>query len=211
MIYNYAWEYDFIPYIPLGGASLNGDVTSHNLIPVSQRGVKALLKPDVPVAILNGDVSENNLAYVGNGATVAVDSTYTAYGTAALNDGYIGNEDNANLIDWSKICWVSAETAEPHWIEITIASPQILTSLTVEWALDGGAFFSSRKIINEAFISGAWTEIGNDDNIPDETAATTFELNCPEAVTKVRVYQNANDGPFGRPKLLWVSEVSIYA
>lgn len=210
-IYDFAWKFDFIPYVPLGGRSLTGGVTGHRLIPVSARGSLSIVDPGVPKPVLNGDVSAANLAYVGNGGIVTVDSSYPGYGPAALNDGYIGNEANIDVMHWSKVCWASAENENPHWIQIETKSAVVVTKIVIEWALDGGIYYSSQNVIIEAFIDGAWTEIGRAEDLDFGIPTTAIDLDCPQTVTKVRIYQPASNGPIVRPNLLWVSEVSLYA
>ncbi len=210
-VYDNAWTYDFIPYIPLGGKALNGDVASHLLVPSSARGSKALIAPVIPQPVLNGDVSELNLAYAGNGGKIAVDSSYAGYGFAALNDGYIGNADNIDIIDWSKICWASAEQHTDHFIEITAAAPAIFGEIVIEWAYDGGLFWTSQNVIVEAFIDGEWVQIGAASDIAENTPSTSIALTVTSPASKVRVLQSAGDGPFTRPDIMWVSEVALYA
>ncbi len=212
MIYNHDYQYDFIPYIPLGGRDLNGDVTGHKLIPTVNRGTKALLMPDIKEPVINGDVSEYNLAYVGNGGKIFTDSVYTGYiGGTAINDGYIGNAENYDLIDWSKIAWASADNDKDHWIEIVIPAAQKVTSLEIYWAYEPGMFHSSQNVTIQAYIAGQWQKIGEALNIEENTGENIIELDCPSEVTRVRIFQAAGNGPFARDGIMWVTQVGLYA
>ncbi|HEY8390509.1 MAG TPA: discoidin domain-containing protein [Clostridia bacterium] len=211
-IYNTAWEYDFIPYVPLGGRLLSGEVTPSTLIPKSQRGIKALVVDNPAGApVVNGDTSKDNLAYKGNGTIVSVDSTYPQYGYSCLIDGYIGNEENINLIDWSKIAWASAENTSDHWIQLDLDKAAQVKTMIVHWALDGGAYWSSTNVKVQAFINNNWVDIGEATNIQKKSPSTTIELNVDSPVTRVRLLQEAGNGPYGRSNLMWVSEVMLYA
>jgi len=212
-IYNHAYEYAFIPYIPLGGRTLNGDVTGHRLFPRVARGTRALMMPEIIEPIFTEALrSEWNLAYYGNGGRITVSSTFPGYvGGSILNNAIIGNAENEDRVHWSRISWASSENGDiPHWIEITVPEPRIVNEVEIYWAFEG-EFLSSSNITIQLFVAGEWLDMIHVTNIPAGTEITSVVLeNETHEVTRVRIWQEPGQGPISRPNLMWVTEVAMF-
>lgn len=212
-----SWAYDFIPYLT---TSVKLDlITLPYATPQSARGSLALKgegniaqeagKPD-------GDTSAANIAYVGNGATVAVDSYYSAdyraNKTAAINDGF----HNVNMY-WGKRAWASNDEkpegdayTEDHWIEFTFPEAKAVTRANIWWECDDGAYYPSQEIVIEAWIGGDWQEVTHKSGIASSSAVTELSFTAPSS-TKLRIRQPAGKGVSYRKGIMWVMEVELYA
>lgn len=211
-IYDIDWEFDFIPYLSMEGRELGGELADYNLRPKSERGRRALsLRDEVEGLEQNGDISDKNLIYTGNGGSVKVDSSFSGYGKEPLNDGYIANAENFELIGFQFSNWASAESEEDHWVEMTIKNATQAKKLVIDWAFDNGSVYSSRRVRVEAFIGGEWVEVGKLEDIPNETVRSEITLNVPSATTQYRLVQPQGYGSASRRNLLWISELSLYA
>ena len=227
--YNRSWQYDFIPYctydIQLGTAAYPVDGNGDLLKPTSKRGELALSKlSSSELEGFNGDKSANNLAYVENGATVTVDSTYGGYNTKALNDGWYATDENHIQGNWAKESWASADNKlNDHWIEFEFAEAKEVSQVVVHWANDNGTYYSPKKAVVEIFVDGAWVEVCALDNEPEEVDGdykafdTTWVFNFDSVTTtKIRILQPKGCGAHDkfndpiRTGIMWVSEVEIY-
>ena len=210
-IYDLDWEFDFIPYLTMEGRQLGGDLAPYTLRPQSNRGVRALsLRDEVEGLERNGDVSGANLAYTGNGAKINVDSSFSGYNSAPLNDGYISDFSNFDLIGFQWANWASAETSADHYAEIVLPAAVQARKLVVWWAYDNGVVYSSRRVRVEAYVDGEWVTVATLEDIPGETVKSEIELNTTKAAERYRLVQPAGYGPQGRRNLMWISEIGLY-
>ncbi len=212
IIYDTDWEFDFIPYLTMEGRELGGEITDYNLRPKSERGKRALsLRDEVEGLEQNGDTSAKNLLYLDNGAAIKVDSSFNGYGKEPLNDGYVANADNFDLIGFQWANWASAENGGDHWVEMELKDVVAAKKLVVDWAFDNGSVYSSRRVRVEAFIGGAWVEAGKLEDIENETVRSEIALNVSSPTNRYRLVQPAGYGPTARRNLMWISELSLYA
>ena len=139
---------------------------------------------------------------------VTVDSSYDGYNTRPLTDGVTDVREIAakryNLGNW-----VSAESPEPHWIELDFKRPERVTAVYVYWGFDRDRYMPSRRVELQAPDgAGGWRTIstlepgGNFDR-------TAFEF-PPFVAERVRLFQSAQAGPQNRPFVMWVREVQAF-
>jgi serine/threonine-protein kinase len=141
-------------------------------------------------------------------ASVQVDSSYNGYDAAPLTDGETDVQKIArmryNLGNWS-----SAETPDPHWVELVFEKPVRVAAVYVYWGFDKNRFMPSRRVELQApDESGQWRTIsrmepGND---YDRMA---FEF-APVNAERLRILQPAKEGPSNRPFVMWVREVKVF-
>lgn len=215
---NRSWEYDFIPY--LQAEILLNKITKYDVVPTSQRGVLAL-KGEGDIAQTagqpNGDISEENLAYVKNGAIFEVDSYFSSdyknNKTAALNDGFI-----SETMYWAKRAWASAEEkvtgttpySVDHWITVEFTEDKSISEIVMHWAFDNNMYYSSSQIVIEKWENGEWVEVHVESDIPSNSEETVIEFDAITA-QKIRIRQPAGMGLEYRKGIMWVAEVEIYA
>jgi Protein kinase domain/F5/8 type C domain len=139
---------------------------------------------------------------------VTVDSSYDSYNTRPLTDGVTDVREIAakrfNLGNW-----VSAESPEPHWIELDFKRPERVTAVYVYWGFDKDRYMPSRRVeLQTPDGAGGWRTVstlepgGNFDR-------TAFEF-PPFVAERVRLFQSAQSGPQNRPFVMWVREVQAF-
>ncbi len=112
-------------------------------------------------------------------------------------------------MNYNKGNWASAETKEPHWIELNFQQPVRLAAVYVYWGFDRNRFVPSRRIeLQTADDQGAWQTIAvmQPSNDYDHMA---FEF-APFTTARARILQPALQGPTGRPFVMWVREVKAF-
>ncbi|HEX8285220.1 MAG TPA: protein kinase [Pyrinomonadaceae bacterium] len=139
---------------------------------------------------------------------VKVDSSYDGYNAKPLTDGVIDVREIAAM-RYNIGNWVSAESPEPHWIELDFGRPVRLTAVYVFWGFDKDRYMPSRKLeIQAPDGAGGWRTVstmepgGNFDR-------TAFEF-APFVAERVRLLQAAQAGPQNRPFVMWVREVQAF-
>jgi len=212
-----SWTYDFIPYLTT--RILLDAVTVYDQKPQSERGSIAL-KGEGDIAQTagqpNGDTSEENLAYVKNGAVFTVDSYYSSdyrnNKTEALNDAFI-----SETMYWAKRAWASADEkvtgetpyTQDHWIEIEFADVKEISEVIIHWAFDNGIYYSSSQIVIQKQENGEWVDVITVSDIESQSMETEIKFDAINA-KKIRILQPAGMGAYFRPGIMWVAEVEIY-
>ncbi len=141
-------------------------------------------------------------------AAVNVDSSYDGYSATPLTDGEL-DVRRISRMKYNAGNWASAETPEPHWIEIVLAQPTRLAAVYVYWGFDRNRFVPSKLIeLHAPDESGAWRTVsslqsGND----HDRAAFAF---APLTTQKLRIFQPAQQGPTNRPFVMWVREIKVF-
>ena len=138
-----------------------------------------------------------------------VDSSYDGYDAKPLTDGVTDVRRIADL-RYNKGNWVSAETTDPHFIELAFdGRPRAVTAVYVFWGFDRDRFMPSRRVeLHRRGEDGSWVKVsemepgGNFDR-----GAFNFE---PFEAARLRVYQPAQAGPQNRPFVMWVREVQVF-
>lgn len=139
---------------------------------------------------------------------VKVDSSFDGYNATPLTDGEV-NVRRIAAMHYNKGNWASAETHEPHWIELDFQEPVRLAAVYVYWGFDRNRFVPSHHVeLQTADASGAWQTISvmQPSNDYDHMA---FDF-APLTTTRARILQPALQGPTGRPFVMWVREVKAF-
>ena len=141
-------------------------------------------------------------------SAVKVDSSYDGYNARPLTDGVTDVRDIAAK-RYNQGNWVSAESPEPHWIELQFKKPQRVTSVYVFWGFDKDRYMPSRRVeLHAPDGGGGWKTVatlepgGNFDR-------AAFEF-APFVAERLRLYQPAQAGPQNRPFVMWVREVQAF-
>src|SRR5687767_1308837 len=139
---------------------------------------------------------------------VAVDSSYDGYNAKPITDGVTDVREIAAM-RYNLGNWVSAESPEPHWIELNFRRPERVTAVYVYWGFDKERYMPSRRVeLQSPDGEGGWRTVstlepgGNFDR-------TAFEF-PPFVAERVRLFQNAQAGPQNRPFVMWVREVQAF-
>jgi hypothetical protein len=105
--------------------------------------------------------------------------------------------------------WASAETPEPHWIELQFDRPVRVAAVYVYWGFDRTRFTPSRQVeLQVANGKDGWRTVST--VAPGENFdRTSFDF-APLQSTRLRVYQPAQQGPPNRSFIMWVREVKVY-
>ena len=141
-------------------------------------------------------------------ARVAVDSSFDGYTSKPLHDGVLDVKRISGM-RYNEGNWASAETHQPHWIELQLDAPARVAAVYIYWGFDRDRFVASRRVeLQTPDASGEWQTISTIEpgNNYDRTA---FEF-APVTTTRVRILQPAQQGPRGRPFVMWVREVKIF-
>ena len=138
---------------------------------------------------------------------VTVDSSYDGYNARPLTDGVTDVREIAAK-RYNQGNWVSAESPEPHWIELRFEKPARVTAVYVFWGFDRDRYMPSRRVELHAPDGAGWKTVatlepgGNFDR-------TAFEF-APFVAERVRLFQPAQGGPQNRPFVMWVREVQAF-
>jgi serine/threonine protein kinase len=141
-------------------------------------------------------------------ADVKVDSSFDGYNKNPLTDG-VTDVREIKAKRYNQGNWVSAESPEPHWIELGFRRPMRVTAVYVYWGFDRDRYMPSRQIKLQAPDGGGgWHTVatlepgGNFDR-------TAFEFQ-PFVAERLRLFQPAQAGPQNRPFVMWVREVQAF-
>ncbi|MCA1556248.1 MAG: discoidin domain-containing protein [Acidobacteria bacterium] len=141
-------------------------------------------------------------------ATLAVDSSYEGYTLKPLNDG-VFDVKRISGMRYNEGNWASAETHEPHWIELQLQKSTRISAVYIYWGYDRNRFVASRRVELQTPTEGnEWQTISTIEPGSDYDR-TAFEF-APVTTNRVRIFQPAQQGPRGRPFVMWVREVKIF-
>ncbi|MDT5296146.1 MAG: eukaryotic-like serine/threonine-protein kinase [Acidobacteriota bacterium] len=139
---------------------------------------------------------------------VKVDSSFDGYNKRPLTDG-VTDVREIGAQRYNRGNWVSAESPEPHWIELDFPRPERVTAVYVYWGFDRDHYMPSRQVeLQTPDEGGGWRTVstlepgGNFDR-----AAFEFQ---PFVAARVRLLQPAQAGPQNRPFVMWVREVQAF-
>src|SRR6201999_887800 len=76
---------------------------------------------------------------------VKVDSSFDGYNARPLTDGVTDVREIAAK-RYNQGNWVSAESPEPHWIELEFQKPERVTAVYVYWGFDKDRYMPSRSV-----------------------------------------------------------------
>ncbi len=141
-------------------------------------------------------------------ARVSVDSSFDGYNERPLADGVTDVREIRGM-RYNRGNWVSAESPEPHWVELDFGSATRVTAVYVYWGFDKDRYMPSRRVeLQSRDGTGEWRTISTleaGDNF--DRAAFEFE---PFESTALRVFQPAQSGPSNRPFVMWLREVQAF-
>jgi serine/threonine protein kinase len=139
---------------------------------------------------------------------VLVDSSFDGYNEKPLTDGET-DVRRIGAMRYNEGNWASAETPDPHWIELRFDKPTSVAAVYVYWGFDKNRYLPARSVeLQTADGGGEWRTIstvapgGNYDR-------TSFEF-APVKTTRLRVLQPAQRGPQNRAFIMWVREVQVF-
>lgn len=141
-------------------------------------------------------------------ASVNVDSSFDGYDARPLTDG----ETDVRRIArqrYNEGNWASAETQEPHWIELSFAEPTRIAAVYVYWGFDKNRFVPSRRVELQAMDEeGGWRAVSTIEPTNDHDR---MAFDFPSLISRrLRILQPAQQGPPNRPFVMWVREVKVY-
>jgi tRNA A-37 threonylcarbamoyl transferase component Bud32 len=180
------------------------------------RGLDAVHAPDneaTPAATPTPPVGEDSATQGPGGvalleAAVSVDSTFDGYNAKPLNDG-VTDVRQIKAMRYNQGNWVSAESPEPHWIELDFKRPARLTAVYVYWGFDRERFMLSRQLeLQTPDAQGGWRTVSK--LAPGESYDRSAFDFAPLVTQKLRVVQPAQEGPTNRPFVMWVREVQAF-
>lgn len=141
-------------------------------------------------------------------ARVRVDSSFEGYDAKPLTDG----ETDVRRIAarrYNAGNWASAETPDPHWIELGFDAPTTVAALYVYWGFDRNRYVPARRVeLQAADERGEWRTV----SIVEPGSnydRTSFEF-APFTTARLRVLQPAQQGPQNRSFIMWVREVKVF-
>lgn len=139
---------------------------------------------------------------------VQVDSSFDGYSALPLTDGETDVKRIARL-RYNEGNWASAETNEAHWIELSFAKPTRIAAVYVYWGFDKNRFMPSRRVeLQSTGEQGDWRAISTiEPNNDHDRMAFDFP---PLTTERLRIFQPIQQGPPGRPFVMWMREVKIY-
>ncbi len=139
---------------------------------------------------------------------VTVDSSYDGYNARPLTDGVTDVREIAAR-RYNQGNWVSAESPEPHWIELRFEKPERLTAVYVFWGFDRDRYMPSRRVeLHAPDSGGGWKTVATLEPGANFDR-TAFEF-APFVAERVRLFQPAQGGPQNRPFVMWVREVQVF-
>jgi hypothetical protein len=135
------------------------------------------------------------------GRRITVDSTYSGYSTAVIDDG------NNDAMGSTLTTWASDESTNPHWIELSLPSPTTVNHIDIYWAYntDKGYYTSSQELQVQYWDGSQYVtvaKITNNGSVDKSSISFT-----KVSTTRLRLYQSANKGSAAYPTVLWVAEV----
>jgi serine/threonine-protein kinase len=139
---------------------------------------------------------------------VVVDSNFDGYSEKPLTDG-VTDVRRIAAQRYNEGNWASAETPEPHWIELQFDQPVSVAAVYVFWGFDKNRYLPARRVeLQAADEGGAWRTVSSVE--PGENYdRTAFEF-TPVKTSRLRILQPAQQGPQNRSFIMWVREVQVF-
>jgi hypothetical protein len=156
------------------------------------------------VAVMEDPRRKGNIA---RDAQATVDSAYSGYDAEPVNDGIIYPAEDTH---WTDEAWASAEEQRDHFIELRFAEPREVGRVAVYWSLDAGTPRTSAEVQVQVPEGEGWRTVAS--ATPTEPVPVTIiKLEAPVTAEAFRILQPQGKGPAGRPNLMWVREVELFA
>ena len=154
------------------------------------------------VAVMEDPRRKGNIA---REAEAAVDSSYSGYSAAPINDGIVHVAADAH---WTEESWASADEAKEHFIELTFEEARTVERVVIYWSMDAGTPKTSREVRLEARDGDGWRSVQTvmPSGLEQETV---FELDEAVTASVLRLLQPSGRGSHERPNIMWVREVEV--
>ena len=168
-----------------------------------------LATPDVLAASPSATPVSSSALVALAPARVRVDSNFSGYNEKPLTDGIVDVRQIA-AARYNRGNWASAETPEPHWIELEFERPARVAAVYIYWGYDRDRFVPSRRVeLQKPDAQGQWQTISVLEPGDNDYDRTAFEF-APQTLERLRIFQPAQHGPRNRPFVMWVREVKIF-
>jgi hypothetical protein len=133
---------------------------------------------------------------------LSVDSTYSGYSTAPIDDEIIDPYGGTSTT------WASKESStQPHWIVTNFPEPRKISTVTIYWAYNSNKqkFMSSQEVRVQYWDGTGYSDAATIINTEEvQSSFTTF----PEiTTTSLRLYQPANMGHPDYTRVMWLTEI----
>lgn len=139
-------------------------------------------------------------------AQVTVDSNFSGYDATPINDGIIQGEG----LHWTKEAWASADSANPHWIEMKFPASVSVGRASVYWSLDAGVPRTSQEVQLQVPQGDGWRTVATLKS-PRPVPQSELKLDQPVTSDRFRLLQPEGKGAPTRTGLMWVREVELFA
>jgi len=150
-------------------------------------------------------IEKGNVALAAQGATVAVDSSFSGYESLTpINDG---NTALSGTSCGNDVTWASAEVPSDHWVEITLAKPTEIKEVTIYWAAYTDVAHTARHFQVQVPDGAGWKAVYTSPDAGEKESRITTARFAPVTTTKFRVFMPSGQGSTTRPNLLWVTEI----
>jgi serine/threonine protein kinase len=141
-------------------------------------------------------------------ARVVVDSSFNGYNEKPLTDGET-DVRRISALRYNEGNWASAESPDPHWIELQLGEPRSVAAVYVYWGFDKNRYLPARRVeLQVADERGDWQTISTVEPGANYDR-TSFEF-APIKTARLRVLQPAQQGPQNRAFIMWVREVQVF-
>jgi len=131
---------------------------------------------------------------------LSVDSTYSGYSSAVIDDDVI------DAYGGTSTTWASAQNlSAPHWVEIYFEQPIELNFVTIYWAYNAnlGRMMNSQEVLVQ-YWDGDWVTVSTMN--PPEGASYTARFD-KVTTSMIRLLQPAGMGPVDYRSIMWLTEV----
>lgn len=147
-----------------------------------------------------------DLALEALGTTVRVDSRFEGYDHPEL---LIDGDTEFKPGSTHGYTWASAETPDPHWVELTFAKPVRIAQVYIYWARYQDSTHTSRAYQIQRKRDGKWEAVlAVKDQKPADPSVHRI---APCEAKAIRVWQPAGGGSAARPNLMWLREIEVLA
>jgi hypothetical protein len=149
---------------------------------------------------IDEDCDGKDLECQSTSTVITVDSTYSGYSTAVIDDGITDPMGMSTT-------WASQESSQPHWILFTLPAAQEISKVDIYWA-----YYNFKQ----QYMSSQELQVQYWDGSQYVTAATITNTGSVDkssisftkvSTSKLRLYQTANKGAVPYPTVLWLAEV----
>jgi parallel beta-helix repeat protein len=134
--------------------------------------------------------------------SVSVDSTFSGYTIAPIDDGVI------NAAGGTATTWASEETATDHWVNLTFSSPRQINSAIIYWAYnDDQQTYMTAQAVNIQYWNGSSYQTISTFLYPGSDVAFSFASFATVTTSQLRFLMPAGQGNPSYPSVFWITEL----